>query len=85
MLAVAAQWRETTADSVFTQPDNPVPGTAGRGGAYTGTYLQGRIDWHITPQISAAIEAVHFAAADAILNAGGHDGNYIGVETKVGW
>ena len=85
MLAVAAQWRETTADAVFTQPDIPVPGTAGRGGAYTGTYVQGRVDWQIAPQVSAAIEAVHFAVADSIREAGGHDGNYLGLESKVGW
>jgi hypothetical protein len=35
MLPAAAQWRETTPDAVYTQPDIPVPNTAGRPGAYT--------------------------------------------------
>jgi len=30
MLAAAGQWRETTVDAVYTQPDIPVAGTAGR-------------------------------------------------------
>jgi len=32
-LAAAAQWRENTADAVYTQPDVAVPNTAGRPGA----------------------------------------------------
>ena len=84
-LAVAAQWRETTADAVYTQPDIPVPGTAGRGGSYTGTYVQGRIDWQVTPYFATAIEAVRFQVASSILQAGGHDGNYLGVEGRLGW
>jgi hypothetical protein len=85
MLAVAVQWRETTADAVYTQPDIPVQGTVGHGGAYTGTYVQGRIDWQISPQISAAVEAVRFNVSSAISSLGGHDGNYVGVEGKYGW
>jgi hypothetical protein len=85
MLAVAAQWRETTSDAVYTQPDIPVPGTAGRGGGYTGTYVQGRVDWQVTPHFATAIEAVRFQVANSILQAGGHDGNYLGVEGRLGW
>jgi hypothetical protein len=85
MLAVAAQWRETVSDAVYTQPDIAVPGTVGRGGSYTGTYVQGRIDWQVTPHFATAIEAVRFQVADSIIQAGGHDGNYVGVEGKVGW
>jgi hypothetical protein len=85
MLAVAAQWRETTADAVYTQPNVPVSGTAGRPGSYTGTYGQVRIDWAITPYASAALEAVHFVIGNALREAGGHDANYIGVEFKCGW
>lgn len=85
LLAVAAQWRETTADAVYTQPDIPVPKTAGRGGAYTGTYVQTRLDWQVTPHFSTALEAVRFQVADSILQAGGHNGNFLGVEGKLGW
>ena len=85
MFAVAAQWRETTADAVYTQPDIPVPGTAGRGGKYTGTYFQGRIDWQMTSHITSAVEAVRFNVAEAIRQAGGSDGTYLGVELKFGW
>jgi Alginate export len=84
-LAAAAQWRENTADAVYTQPDVAVPNTAGRPGAYTGSYGQVRLDWTIDRQTSFAVEAVHFAIGDALRNAGGHDSNYLGVEIKRGW
>ena len=85
MVAVAAQWRETTADAVYMQPNIPVAGTAGRGGSYTGTYLQARFDWQATEHFSAALEAVRFQVADPIRQAGGHDGTYLGIEGKLGW
>jgi hypothetical protein len=85
MVAAAAQWRETTADAVYTQPTIPVAGTAGRPGQYTGTYGQLRCDWAITPHYTAALEAVHFAIGDTIRRAGGHNSDYLGVELKFGW
>lgn len=85
LLAVAGQWRESAADAVYTQPDIPVAGTAGRPGNYTGTYGQIRLDWTLTPQAAFAIEAVHFAVGDAIREAGGHGSNYLGVEMRLMW
>jgi hypothetical protein len=84
-LAAAAQWRQNMADAVYTQPDVPLPNTAGRPGAYTGSYGQVRLDWTIDRATSFAVEAVHFAIGDALRNAGGHDSNYLGVEIKSGW
>jgi len=83
--AAAALWRQTTADAVYTQPDIAVPKTAGRPGAYTGSYGQVRLDWTIDRATSFAVEAVHFKVGDALRNAGGHDSNYLGVEIKRGW
>lgn len=85
MLAMASQWRETTADAVYTQPDIPIANTAGRPGRYTGSYGQLRVDMDIDRATSVAVEAVHFAIGDALRNAGGHDSNYLGVEIKHGW
>jgi hypothetical protein len=85
MLAAAGQWRETTSDAVYAQPNVPVAGTAGMPGRYTGTYGQLRIDWALTSYASAAVEAVHFAVGQAIRHAGGQDANYLGVEAKYGW
>jgi hypothetical protein len=85
MLAVAAQWRETTADAVYTQPNIPIPGTVGHGGQYTGTYYQLRLDWQMTPHIHNALEAVCFNIANAIRHAGGHNAMYVGMETKLDW
>jgi len=84
-LAVAGQWRESTADAVYTQPDIPVAGTAGLQGSYTGTYGQFRLDWTLTPKAAFAIEAVHFAVGNAVRQAGGHDGNFLGVEIRLAW
>jgi hypothetical protein len=85
MLAAAGQWRETTADAVYTQPDIPLPGTAGQPGRYTGIYGQIRADWAISEHLAADLEAVHFAVAQVIRRAGGHDGDFLGVELKYGW
>jgi hypothetical protein len=70
MLATAGQWRQTTPDAVFTQPNIPVPGTAGEPGRYTGTYGQLRLDWAMTPYSSFAVETVHFAVGNVIRRAG---------------
>lgn len=85
MLAGGVQWRETTADAVYTQPDIPVPGTAGRPGAYTGTYAQFRCDWALTSHLSFAVELVHLAIGATVRAVGGHDGNYAGVQLGYGW
>jgi Alginate export len=85
LFAAGLQWRETTADAVYTQPDMPVPGTVGRPGAYTGTYAQFRSDWALTSHISFAVELVHFAIGDTLSAVGGHDSNYVGIELRCGW
>ena len=51
----------------YTLPDVPVPDTAGRGGRYVGTSGQFRADCGLTPHIALALEAVHFAAVEALL------------------
>ena len=85
LLAIAEQWRQTTADAVYVVPNIPLPGTAGRPGRYTGTYGQARVDWTITPQLSFALEAVYFNVSDVIVRAGGHNSTYLGVQIAYGW
>ncbi len=85
VIAAAGQWRETTADAVYTQPNIPVAGTAGHGGRWTGAYGQARMDYTFHAHVTGAIEAVRFAVGEAIRQAGGHDGDYLGVELKFGW
>ena len=84
MLAIAPQWRQTTADAVYTQPDIAVAGAAGQPGTYTGTYGQIRLDWTICPSAAFAIEAVHFQVGNVIRRAGGHHGDYVGVQISYG-
>jgi len=85
MFAIAGQWRQTTSDAVYTQPDIPVAGTVGASGRYTGTYGQFRLDWTISRAAAFAIEATRFDVSDVITRVGGHDSDYVGVEIKFGW
>ena len=85
MVALALQGRESIADAVYTFPSFPIANTAGRPGRYTGTYGELRADWKITPHYSAALEAVHYAIGKPIRQAGGRDGNYLGIEFRWAW
>ncbi|SEE14593.1 Alginate export [Bradyrhizobium erythrophlei] len=85
MAAVAFQWRQTTADAIYVQPNVPVAGTAGTGSAWTGAYGQLRLDYAFNDHLTGAIEAVHFAVGNTILGAGGHTSNYLGVQLQYGW
>jgi hypothetical protein len=85
MIAPGLQWRETTADAVYVQPDNPISGTAGKPGQWSGVYVQFRADWEVTPSVRAAVEAVRFQIGDAIRRAGGHDSTYFNVQLMYGW
>jgi len=85
MAAFALQWRQTTADAVYSQPNIVVPGTAGRPGRRTGSYGQLRGDYAINTNLAAAIEMVHFEVGDALRRAGAHNSNYVGVELKYQW
>jgi hypothetical protein len=83
--AVGLQWRQTTGDAVYVQNMMGVPRTAGQGTRWTGAYAQLRSDWQVAPNLTASLEAVHFAVGDSLRTAGGRDANYLGVELKFGW
>ncbi|MGV8921576.1 MAG: alginate export family protein [Pseudomonas sp.] len=85
LTAVGLQWRQTTADAVYVQPNVPIAGTAGKGGRWTGVYQQLRTDYAFNGNLSGAVEAVHYDVGQAIRDAGGHDSNYVGVELKLSW
>jgi hypothetical protein len=44
-----------------------------------------RIDYQFAPNLAGAVEAVRFAAGDAIRAAGGKGGTYLGVELRYAW
>jgi hypothetical protein len=83
--AIGLQWRATTADAVYVQPNVPVAGTAGRGSAWTVAYGQLRADYAFDDHLTGAIELVHFEIGDVIRQAGGHTSNYAGVQLQYGW
>jgi hypothetical protein len=82
MAAIGLQWRATTADAIYVQPNVAVAGTAGQGGLWSGAYAQLRADYRFNPNLTGAIEAVHYDIGDTLRRAGGHDSDYIGVELK---
>ncbi|MDR6904131.1 alginate export family protein [Rhizobium miluonense] len=85
MAAIGLQWRQTTADAIYVQPNQPLAGTAGRGGAWSGAYGQIRLDYAFNANLTGAIEAVHYEIGDVIRKAGGHDGNYLGAQLTFAW
>jgi len=85
LAAVGFQWRQTTADAVYVQPNIPVSGTAGAGGRWSGLYGQVRGEWAITPNLVGAVEVVRYWVGDVIRRAGGHDSQYVSVQLQFGW
>ncbi|MBO9708049.1 MAG: alginate export family protein [Caulobacter sp.] len=83
--AVAAQWRQTSHDAIYTTPNLALPGSAGVGGRWTGAYGQANLDYRFSANLTGAVEAVHFSVGDAVRAVGGHDSDYLGVELKLGW
>lgn len=85
MAALGLQWRATTEDAIYVQPNIPVAGTAGVGSAWTGSYQQLRVDYAFDAHLAGAIEAVHFEVGDTILRAGGRSSAYLGAQLQYGW
>ena len=79
------QWRMTTADAIYTQPNIPVANTIGRGGLWTGLYGQVRADYAFTANLAGAVEVVDYVVGKTIRNAGGRDSQYLGVEMRAAW
>lgn len=85
MAALGLQWRQTTADAIYNQPNVAIPNTAGRGSLWSGAYAQIRADYVFAPNLTGAVEAVQFQAGDTIRSAGGHDSTYLGIELRYLW
>jgi protein involved in polysaccharide export with SLBB domain len=85
MAAVGLQWRQTTADAIYVQPNSAVRGTAGKPGQWTGVYAHFRAEWAITPNLAGAVETVNFQVGDAIRRAGGSNSAYVGIQLTYAW
>lgn len=83
--AFGLQWRQTSADAIYIQPSNAVPGSAGEGGRWTGWYQQARAEYAINTHLSSAVELVHFQIGGALRRAGGDNANYANLELKFAW
>ncbi|CCD88000.1 conserved hypothetical protein; putative signal peptide [Bradyrhizobium sp. ORS 285] len=82
MAAIGLQWRATTADAIYVQPNVAVAGTAGQGSLWSGVYAQLRADYRFNANLTGALEAVHYEIGDTLRRVGGHDSNYLGIELK---
>jgi hypothetical protein len=85
LAALGFQWRQTTADAIYVQPNIPVRGTAGVGGRWSGAYGQIRGEWAIARNLAGAVEAVRYWVGDVIRRAGGHDSRYVNVQLQFSW
>ena len=85
LAAIAGQWRETTADAVYTIPNLPVLGTAGKGGLWTALYEELRMEYVFNANLTGAIEVDHYNVGETIRQAGGHDSEYVSVQLQFGW
>ena len=85
LAALGFQWRQTTADAIYVQPNIPVRGTAGVGGRWSGAYGQMRGEWAIARNLTGAVEAVRYWVGDVIRRAGGHDSRYVNVQLQFSW
>lgn len=83
MASWGLQWRETTADAIYLHPLVALPGSAGVGGAWTGSYLQLRSEYAVGPMLVLSAEFVHYQAGAVIRAAGGANSDYTGVEAKL--
>lgn len=83
--AVGLLWRQTSGDAVYRQPDVAIPGSAGNGDRWTGSYLQLRGDWKLSAHLQAAIELDHYRVGAALRGIGGRDSSYVGGELKFSW
>ncbi|GAB7125885.1 alginate export family protein [Silvimonas sp. JCM 19000] len=84
-LALAGLWRQSTADAIYTQPNVAVAGSAGAGSSWTGVYDQLRLDTRFNPNLSGAVELVHYQIGGTLRALGGHDSNYASAELKFLW
>jgi len=83
--AIAGQWRETAADAVYTVPEVPVPGTAGKGGLWTALYQEVSMDYAFNANLTGEVQVDHYNVGKTIREAGGHDSTYVGVQLQFGW
>jgi len=83
--AVGVLWRQSTQDAIYTQPDIPVPGTAGEPGRRSSTYGQLQATWNATRNLAFSMEFDRYFVAPALRLAGGHDSDYLGVQLSWGW
>ena len=80
-----AQWRASTSDAVYTQPNIPVPHTAGQDGPGRGATASCAPIFGSAPTLRLRSRPCASISARRPGAPGGHDGSYLGVEVKSSW
>jgi hypothetical protein len=83
--AVGLQWRETTRDSIYAFPAQPIPNTAGRGDLWSAAYLQLDVVKKVNANITLSAEYVYYQVGATIQSAGGHNADYANVQVSFAW
>ncbi len=83
--AVGLQWRETTRDSIYVFPVQPLANTAGRGDLWSAAYLELDAAKKIDANVTLSAQFVHYQIGSSIQAAGGHNSNYANVQISLAW
>ena len=70
-------WRETTRDAVYAPPLSAIPGTASRGGRFTGQQAIAGIEWQTSPQVTIATQYVHFFPGGGLRSVNGRSVDFV--------
>jgi hypothetical protein len=65
-------WRTTTADAIYTGAGNPIAGTAGQPGRFTGRQFTVDVAWQLDRHAEIDLGYVHFDPGTTLRTAGGH-------------
>ncbi len=83
--AVGLQWRETTRDSIYAFPVQPIPNTAGRGDLWSAAYLQLDVVKKVNANVTLSGEYVHYQVGATIQSAGGRNADYANLQVSFAW
>jgi hypothetical protein len=69
-------WRYSTRDAIYSVP-GPIEIQPGGGSAYVATALDINLQWQIQRHLTFGASYVHFFTGSYVVNAGGHDLDYV--------
>jgi hypothetical protein len=71
-------WKQSKADAFYAPPLSPVAGTSGTRGRFIGHQWIATIGWSPAPRLALSAAYVHFVPGEALKEAGGRSGDFVG-------